>query len=115
MSQEQAEYNTVHPDCPKKLRSAYRKAGYNARELARRLGINIYYVHQALRHGERPSNNNIARALYFPREYKRREPSEPKPEAPEHIKWWRAIDKTTRLEWIRSAYHAVSDTEKSNP
>jgi len=106
----------IHEACPRKLKTAYKRAKdkdgtpkpYNMRALARQLGINIYYVSRAIRLGERPENKAIADILFFAREYKRRA-GEPKPEPPEHIKWWRSLSRQHREEWIRSAYDSTSD------
>ena len=85
----------IHPACPRKLKSAFRKAKYKVRTLAKARGINIYYVSRAIRFGERPANVNIAKALFFSREYKRRE-GEPQPEPPRHIRWWRQLSPSER-------------------
>jgi len=104
MTEKQATYATIHPACPPKLQRAYKRARWNMRTLARNCGINIYYASRAIRYGERPANENIAKALFFTREYKHRTGQEPKPEPPAHIKWWRSMSKEEREGWIRSGY-----------
>ena len=99
----------IHPNCPRRLARAYKNAigkdgkGYNMRALAEECGVNINYVSRAVRLGERPSNPAIAKALFFPRLHKHRDPRLPKPQEPEHIKWWRRLDRDLRNEIIKEA------------
>lgn len=108
MTERQAPY--IHPNCPPKLAALYKDAECNARAVARVLKINIYYVSRAILHGERPSNKTIAKALYFPREYNRREAREPKPEAPAWLQWWRSLKREERAEYIRQNYEDDTST-----
>jgi hypothetical protein len=86
----------VHPDCPRKLKSAFRHARWNMRALTKNLGINIYYISRAIRLGERPHNKNIATALFFARPYRKGMIKKADRDMPIHIKWWRNQSGETR-------------------
>jgi len=101
----------IHPACPHKLKTAFKRAGYNMHTLARACGVNIYYASRAIRFGERPTNENVAKMLFFARTYTRREGQEPKPEPPHHITWWRRLPKDDRSNIIRQAWKQLCQSQ----
>lgn len=63
----------IHPNAPKKLKAAYIEAGRNVRALARDLEVNPFYVQQALKKNQKPSNKKLQYKLFFI-DRKKREP-----------------------------------------
>jgi len=105
----------IHPDTPARLKTAYRRAKYNIRTLAKALGVNQYYVHRLIRYGLEPSNANIRRALFLPKHPR----GEAKPRAeraplPESVRWWRyTLDKQARNAIVERLYKHAQ--EINNP
>lgn len=55
----------IHPNAPEKLKAAYIQAGRNVRALARDLEVNPFYVQQALKENQKPSNKKLQYKLFF--------------------------------------------------
>lgn len=71
----------IHSGVPQDLVLAYREVDCNQHQLARRLGVNDFYLNQLLRKGIEPSNPDIRERLFLPRVKKKpRIKREPKPE-----------------------------------
>ena len=68
----------IHPGAPRRLVSAWKRAGRSDRKLAEQLGVNQFYVSQLLRRGIEPGNPDVREKLFLPR--KPRKHREPKPE-----------------------------------
>jgi len=67
-------HDVPHPNAPKRLVSAWRDLGCSDRKLAKKVGVNQYYVSQLLRRGIEPGNAEIRVKLFLPaRPPKRRE------------------------------------------
>ncbi len=62
----------IHPATPPKLIKAFKRARYKYHPLAQARGVNVYWVHQAIRYGKRPPNDNIAKMLFFPKHPRKR-------------------------------------------
>lgn len=68
----------IHPNAPRRLVRAWRRAGQSDRRLAQQLDVNQYYVSQLLRRGIEPGNPDVREKLFLPR--KPIQHREPKPE-----------------------------------
>ena len=68
------------PNVPQRLIKAYMDSGCIGRELARRLGVNDFYISQALR-GIEPTNPAIRVKLFLSKHP--RKPRQPRPPLPE--------------------------------
>ena len=97
----------IHPGAPRRLVSAWRRAGESDRRLAEQLGVNQFYISQLLRRGIEPGNPDIREKLFLPRRpVQHREPKpEEWPGQKRVIKQIRAMhSKTTRSfkKWRKS-------------
>ena len=57
----------IHPNAPRKLVRAWRRAGESDRRLAQLLDVNQFYVSQLLRRGIEPGNPDVREKLFLPR------------------------------------------------
>jgi hypothetical protein len=57
----------IYPGAPRRLVSAWKKAGCSDRRLADLLGVNQFYVSQLLRRGIEPGNPDVREKLFLPR------------------------------------------------
>lgn len=100
----------IHPATPRKLKTEFKRAGYKYHRLAKARGINVKYIHDLITKGKEPSNPNIRQKLFLPK--KPRAPYGSKKmtyvEPTEEIKWWRALPKDRRHEYIRLSYQMRS-------
>src|SRR5262245_256457 len=80
----------IHPNCPKKLVSAFRKSKWNMSLLSRNLGVNKGVVHRLIKTGYEPSGEELRVALFLPRHPRKIKSPNPKPRVPlpTHRKWW---------------------------
>lgn len=88
---------------PRKLARAIREHRTQHR-IAAALKVNPYYVNRYLKYGKEPSNAIIRAKMGFPKLRTRHNGRSGFAELPEHVKWWRKLDKETRGDWIKDAY-----------
>src|SRR5688572_19975757 len=96
----------IHPNTPRKLTTAFRRAGYNQRQLARDRGVNPRFINDLITKGIEPTNPEIRVKLFLPKKHKVQQgekPDRPYTEPPEYIKWWRKQPKQIRHEIILQA------------
>jgi hypothetical protein len=89
------------PNVPKRLVKAYMDSGCVGRELARRLGVNDFYISQALR-GIEPRSPAVRAKMFYPKRIRKSEPRPPLPELERRAKRCiRSMVKKTRraLQW----------------
>ena len=95
---------------PKRLAAKLRKCKGNQRELARQIGINVAYINALIKHGTEPANPEIRAALFLPRK-----PRKPRVEKsaraplPEHLQWWRKLQKEKRDQYIKDIHYLSGD------
>ena len=103
----------IHPNTPRGLVSDFHKAGWNRRELARRLGVNVFYINQLFNDGIEPTDGTengqaIRVKLHLPKKKRKAREKPPHPD-PLTLEWWdelrkravRAMAKRTRLSMKR--------------
>ena len=102
----------IHPATPPKLRTAFKRAGYNFHKLAQARGVNVYHVHRLIHYGIEPGNLNIRKMLFLPR--KPRDPNKPRNQPlPDHVKWWRyKLTKESRNAIVERLYQHAQDINK---
>lgn len=109
----------IHPATPPKLVTMFRRAigkngkGYNFIALAEQLGVNRRYVHDLITKGIEPANPEIRKKLFLKKPRAERE-KKPYIEPPEHIKWWRSLNKDDRSELIKDIHYLRSPKEKTH-
>jgi len=95
----------IHPKTPRKLKSAYRKAGYKYHRLAQEIGVNVKYLYALIHYGQEPSNEAIRLKLFLPRRPRKpRTPSQPRPPLPEYEQRWRRLTKEQRDQFKKSLF-----------
>ena len=83
-------------------------------QIARYLHVNPAYVYKAMILGKLPANENIRVKFGLPRRARIKHPIKPvKQVPPEHVKWWRRLDKLNRDEIIHLAW--LSTDKRSSP
>ena len=94
----------IHPATPRRLKTEFRRARWNFQTLAKARGVNVYYVHRLIRYGEEPTNPNIRRMLFLPRQPRSDIAKKSEP-LPPHVKWWRyTLDKENRNRIVERLY-----------
>lgn len=104
---------TFHPSCPKKLKSALRKAKYNQSLLARNLGVNKGSISKLILKGIEPKEEELRLKVFLPRHPRKTKTSPDQGEGrvrvelPPHRKWWNKQPKEFKdtiieTEWLKS-------------
>ena len=86
---------------PAKLRSIVARHHGRYHRIAHELGVNVGHVYNLLRKGREPKRQDIRKKMFLPKTRKPRKPDF----RPEHINWWRHLDKSQRDSIIKRAYH----------
>lgn len=94
---------------PRRLAKAIKLFGGNQRKMAEYLGINPAYVNRWMKHGIEPKNPIARSAMGFQPLRKRHDGRSGFAELPEHIKWWRKLDKGSRDQYIRNTYDYIEN------
>lgn len=101
---------------PKRLAAKLRKCKGNQRELARQLGINVAYINALIKHGKEPANPDIRAALFLPRKPRKpRVVQSDRAPLPEHLQWWRKLNKDIRDKIIQSEHMGYIYEKENKP
>lgn len=108
----------IHPRTPPKLKAAFKASknlrgeGYRIHVLAEKINVNVSYLWNMFRYGKEPTDTTekgrTARARMFLPKKIRKPKNKPGPQnqkpLPNHMIWWRSLDKDTRNTIIRSVW-----------
>jgi hypothetical protein len=105
---------TFHPDAPKKLVRAFRRAGtYHA--TAEALGVNVRYVHDLLRHGVQPKNEEVRIRLFLPKHpHRAPRPQQERRPDPEELRWWKRLPGSERHGLIKSLFEIKDSLDEED-
>lgn len=91
---------------PRKLARAIKEHKTQHR-IAAALGVNPYYVNRYLKYGKEPTSKTIRAKMGFPPLRKKHTGRSGFAELPDHVKWWRKLDKRNRDHQIFMRWQAV--------
>ena len=95
---------------PRKFQRALKANHGSQHKTARTLGVNPYYVNRYLKYGIEPTSNPIRKAMGFQPLRKKHTGRSGFRELPEHIKWWRKLDKGSRDLYIKQTYDYIDSS-----
>jgi len=92
----------IHPNAPKRLVREYKKLGCNQLHLAKKIGVNDFYVNRLLKDGIEPNNPDIRAKLFLSRKRVKHRLGAPKYTRPAWLYKWYRLPKDERYDVIRS-------------
>jgi transcriptional regulator with XRE-family HTH domain len=89
---------------PRKLARAIKKHNRKQHKIADELGVNVRYVNDWMKRGIEPTSPRIRALMGFPKIRKKHDGRSGFHQLPEHVQWWRKLEKGERDRWIQQNF-----------